>query len=320
MTALDRLRDETLHKELRAEFRQLVTGVIVDPNFEFEVQDIEVYDRQSAYSSDIEYEVVLRVMTNNRSQLLGQATPFNVGGYRGYFSLFYSGWLTSYVAQTRDIDERFLVSVDAIQRSAINDGPFDRSISLEKAIESGILASDSELILKMEQYELDHLVLGGGAAIAGPLPGPIQTMEMLCERYEIDSILDIFCGSAAMSRVVIEQGGSDVYCLDLDCSGARQNLAADRDLVTLCEGDFFELPIPDRQFDIAVLDPYFDLIPEVIERRLADITEHADRILLTAGFPSDGYWIDQVEAKLASEVESVERINTGRTIQLLGHT
>lgn len=261
------------------------------------------------------------MVTNNRAQLLGQASPFEIGDFRGYYTLLYGGWLTSYLARTRDIDARFFVSVDVIPYSEDHEGPLDTELSLEKAIEAGILTPESQLTEMMRRYGLDRLVLGGGAAIAGPLPGPIQPIEQLCERYDIDTILDIFCGSGAMSRVVLEHGGTVSYCIDLDCDYARQNLSGDGEAVTFLEEDFFECSLPDRSFDIAVLDPYFNLLPEVIDSRLEAIIARSDRVLMTAGFLSDGYWIDKVEAKLerASGITEVERFNTGRTIQLLGH-
>lgn len=319
MTALDHLQDEALHRELRARFRQLVDDLILDPEFEYEICDIEVLSREPAYTSDIEYEVVLRVVTNNRAQLLGQASPFDTGDFRGYYNLLYGGWLTSYIAQTRQIDSRFFVSVDAIPASDAGDRRLDSEMTLSAAIEAGILTTDSVLASKMRQYGLTRLVLGGGAAIAGPLPGPIRTMERLCARYEIETILDVFCGSGAMSRVVLEHGGTDAYCLDVDCDCARTNLAAEETTVTFLEEDFFEVSLPDRQFDITVLDPYFNLLPDVLDSRLPEITARSNRVLLTAGFLSDGYWVDKIESKLASEVASTERFTTGRTVQLVGH-
>jgi ubiquinone/menaquinone biosynthesis C-methylase UbiE len=143
-------------------------------------------------------------------------------------------------------------------------------------------------------------------------------MESLCDRYDIDEILDGFCGSAGLSRVALENDASHTTCIDLDLDCARKNLADVDNKVEFLEADIFDCTLPDRSYDIAVLDPYFDLIDEIFANRIDDILERADRVLLSAGFVSDRFWLDHIERQFSDHVSEVERYDNGRTVHLLG--
>lgn len=58
MTPLERLSDETLQTELCEAFQRLVDGFIIDPEFEYEIRDVNVLERTPAYVSDIKYEII----------------------------------------------------------------------------------------------------------------------------------------------------------------------------------------------------------------------------------------------------------------------
>lgn len=312
---------EEVEEVLIEEFETIVDGMMLDPSFNYEVVEIDRIERDPGYKTDLEVVYLLTVRTNNRAQLLGQVTPFDVGDYKGYFNHFYGGWLTGHLQKAYDIDERFAVQINAIQMSENIDLEYlDRTLSVDQAIDTGILDAEGDLATMMKKYGLSHLVLGGGAAVAGPLPGPMRTMATLCDRFAIDSVLDAFCGSAGMSRVAIEHDASHSTCIDLDLDCARNNLAGLESEVTFLEADVFDCTLPNRSYDIAILDPYFDLIDEIFENRIEDILERTDRVLLAAGFVSDRAWIDRVERKFANYVSEVERYDNGRTVHLLGST
>lgn len=305
------------------ELSTLIDGMILDPSFSYEVANVERIEREPMYKTDFETVFLLTVRTNNRAQLLGQVTPFDAGDYKGYFNHFYSGWLTGYLQHAYSLSERFAVQINAVPLTEGNGmglGYLDREVSIERAIESGILNADGDLAIMMRKYGLSHLVVGGGAAVAGPLPGPMRAMETLCDRFDIDAILDGFCGSAGLSRVAIENGASHATCIDLDLNCARKNLTGVDNKVAFLETDIFECALPDRSFDIVVLSPYFDLIDEIFANRIEDILERTDRVLLGAGFVSDRFWLDHVERQFSNHVTEIERYDNGRTVHLLGST
>lgn len=308
---------ERIEAELAAEFRALVDGMILDPEFEYEVDSVEAVERRSTFPTDIDVLFVLHVKTNNRAQLLGQATPFEQGDYKGFYNNLYGGWLTKHLQNEFTLNFRYYVDVNAVL-AVDHCEQFDREITLETALQEHIVREDSRLAEKMSEYGLDSLVLGGGTLVAGPQPGPIETIERLFEKYDIDAVLDLFCGSGAFTKVALQQGASTVTCLDLNLASARENLRECREQVRFKETDAFDFT-PERRYDLVLVDPYFHLLPEFIKEQYPTLSTAADMILVTAGFRGDSYWIEAVRDDVRRYSTTTEVIDTGRTIQILSH-
>lgn len=306
-----------IEAELAAEFQSLVDGMILDPEFEYEIDSVEAVERCSTFPTDVDVLFLLNVTTNNRAQLLGQATPFEQGDYKGFYNNLYGGWLTKHLQDKFTLDFRYYVDVNAVP-TADHCEQFDREIPLETALRENIVREDGRLVEKMNEYGLDSLVLGGGTLVAGPQPAPIETIERLFNKYDIDAVLDLFCGSGAFAKVALQRGASAVTCLDLDLTSARENLRECREGVHFEEGDAFDFT-PDRHYDLALVDPYFHLLPEFIDEQYSTLSTAADMILVTAGFRGDHYWIETVRDDIERYSTDTEVIDTGRTVQILSH-
>lgn len=311
--------NDQLAEAIRAEFHDLVDHTVIDPEFEYRVESVDAVERTPSWRGDLDIIYVIDVRTNRRAQLLGQAAPFDVGDYRGYHDRFYSGWLTGFVQREFDPDERFAITVDAAPSEGARwgDEPFDREVSIATAIEAGIVDSESEFVEKLREYNLDSVVLGGGTTIAGPHPGPIETVEEVCSTRGYDRVLDLFAGSGAFTRVALANGVTRATCVDLDLSSARENLRDFRNKVEFVEGDVFELTERNCA-DLILADPYFSSLPRFLGGVLSDLLGQDTDILLTAGFREDRAWNQYIKQSMAEHVDEIRPLDNGRTVQFLG--
>lgn len=302
---------------VKEKFDQLVEMIISDPSFWYEVDSIDVFDRQSMTGAGSETIFMINVETNNRAQLLGQIYPFELGGYGGYFNNLYAGRIVEELENEIDPDYPFQIEVNAIPTETNSENYVDRHISREEAIRENILPSNSPLAKKMEKYNLSKLVLAGGTLITGPLYGSIESIEYICNEYDINSMLELFCGSAAHSKIALEHGAEHVECLDVNIGAAKENLEECADRVEFHEMDAFEFK-PPREFDLILADPYFELINDFINQRVPVLTPHCRYFFTSIAFSKNTYWEEKVTNLLDEHLEEMEKIDTGRLIQVFG--
>ena len=309
--------EEQIRKGVESKFERILDGLILDPNFEYELRDVEVIDRTSMNGSDTEKVFVINVRTNNRSQLLGQVYPFTPGDYRGYLNNFYSGRIIEKIENEFEPSFRFFVEVNVLpleEEQQLN--YVDRHIELEKAIDNEIIEEDCKLAKKMREYSLTHLILAGGNLITGPLASSMGTMETVYEKHQFNSVLDMFSGSGALSRVAIDNGAEEVECLDLDITSCRNNLEDYQELITFHEMDAFDFK-PNKEYDLIIADPYYSVAPDFIDRRLSYFSGRCDYFFMTIASVGSKSWEEKILDKLKKHFDSIERFDTGRIVQVL---
>lgn len=305
-------------RELVAEkFDQIVDGLIVDPDFRYEVKGVEVFERRSMTGDGSTNVFMINVETNNRAQLLGQINPFEPGGYDGYFHNLYRSRIVEMIKEEIDPDYPFSIQVNPIPTEPDDDGYVDRHMSLEQAIDHDILPENSQLADKMREYNISQLVLAGGTLITGPLAGSMESVEQICREHEIDSMLEIFCGSAAHSKIALEHGASHVECVDINIGAAKENLKECNERVTFHEIDAFEFT-PDRTFDLILADPYFEVVDEFIDQRIPALAPYCKYYFMSIAFSGGSYWEERVMNRAEKKLENIQKFDTGRLVQLLG--
>jgi len=318
------LDDETfrsIKQDLVTELESLIDGMVIDPRFKYTIESVEAIEREAAFPTDVSLVFSITIRTNNRGILLGQATPFKPGDYKGYYNNLYAGYLIQFLEREYDLQFRYSVGINAVSEETTDkEGAdvFDRELPLATALEAGIVTPESRLVEKMNEYNLTSLVLGGGTLISGPLPGPIESLEEVISMYDIESILDLFCGSGSFTKVALANGVTSATCLDLDLDSARENLREHEDDIRFEEGDAFDFT-PTESYDLVLADPYFHLVPAFIDQEYPSLSQVANKILLTAGFREDRQWIEEVERRISKHSTVTERIDTGRTVQILSH-
>lgn len=294
-------------------FHETADGLYLDPSLEYTVEGVDVIERRSMTGDGTEIVFVINVKTNNRAQLLGQVQPFSPGGFTGYFNNLYAGRIIEALEREFDIGHRFFVDLDVT--SVDGQGYVDRHIDLQEAIEADILPEDSPLAEKMMEYGLSSLIIAGGTVITGPLAGSMENMERVCEEHDISTVLDMFCGSGALSKIALEKGADSVVAVDLDVTSARKNLQEHSDRVELYEMDAFDFEITE-DYDLIITDPYYEIANDFIEKLLPRCSDHCNCLFMTVGFVNDAVWVERISSKIDQFFGEMNKMDTGRMIQV----
>lgn len=310
--------DYSAEKEaIREKFERLADSYILDPDFEFEVTAVEVFERQSITGTASSVAFSIEVETNNRAQLLGQMDPYDIGGHSGYLENLYRGHIVEEVKRELELDYGFTVEINAIPADPSMEY-LDRYLSLPEAIDEGLVPEDSPLAETMRKYDLENIVLAGGSAIMGPSPGGIETMEQIHESREVETVLDLFSGSGAYSKVAVEYGAEHVDAIDIDAEPTRANVG-DVPEVNVREMDALEFS-PDRDYDLVVADPNYDLAKRFIEEQVPELVDYCEYYVQNVAFVGHTYWRETITAKLEPHFETLTEYDTGRMHQVLGRT
>ena len=310
------------HKEkelISDSFEKLASGIISDPETEFEVEETKVIERETAAGSGTEIVFSVHVITNNRAQLLGQTYPFRSGGYSGHFNNIYSSKIIERIEREIEPNYRFFVQFNVWPRDDQNLGYVDQHLTLKQALEENILSEEDLLATKMKEYEMTSLILASGTVITGPLPRSFEVMEEICSRYEIESVLDLFTGTGAYARVAIEEGANHVDCLDKDITSAKRNLETVKDRVEFHEKDALQFETS-RDYDLVIADPYYDLADEYLEKKGFQHAASGDLFYMTIASVGEDYWEERITDMVSEKFSLIEKFNTGRTIKGLFRT
>jgi predicted RNA methylase len=300
---------------IEEKFKENVDNLIKDPELEYHVREVEVVNLRSMTGEGTKPVFNIRVTTNNRAQLLGQTLPFKNGDHVGRFVNLYRGRLIE--AINRDIDPNYSYSINFdVATENESTGYVDRYLTVEEAINEGILKQDDILTQKMKEYNLSHLILAGSTIITGPLAGGMENLESICEEYDFESVLDLFCGSGAYSRIASEYGATEIKAVDIDTSAAEPNLS-NVEGAEVVESDVFDYNT-ESEVDLLIADPFYGMSPQFIDEKLPAMAERADYLFMTIASNGHWYWEQKILNLLSDHVEIQNKHNTGRIIQIFG--
>lgn len=300
---------------IEEEFRENVDNLIKDPELGYNVDEVEVVNLRSMTGDGTKPVFNIRVTTNNRAQLLGQTLPFENGDHVGRFVNLYRGRLIEAINREINPDYSYSINFDVAPEEG-STGYVDRYLSVEEAIDEGILEEDDLLTRKMRKYDLSHLILAGSTIITGPLAGGMENFESICEEHDFDSVLDTFCGSGAYSRVASEYGASDIRAIDIDTRAAEPNLR-NVESAEVIKSDVFDYNV-DTEYDLLIADPFYGISPRFIRDRLPRMSEKADYLFMTIASNGHWYWEQKILDLLSDHVDIEDKHNTGRIIQVIG--
>ncbi len=97
--------------------------------------------------------------------------------------------------------------------------------------------------------------------IYGPTPGITEVLERVLDTLKPKSMLDLFCGSGALSKLAYIKNVEKIKAVDIYVEAAKKNLKKLKK-VEIEEGD--ALKLDSRRYDLIVADPPEEEIKQVI--------------------------------------------------------
>jgi len=134
-------------------------------------------------------------------------------------------------------------------------------VRIEHLLKSRRLSRVSPLTLLSKELGIKWLMLWNGY-VYGPTPGIVEALDLLITSLKPKSMLDLFCGSGALSKLAYLKRVREITCVDLYVEAAKRNLQRCKN-VKIIEGDALSFKLY-RNFDLVVADPPEELINKTL--------------------------------------------------------
>jgi SAM-dependent methyltransferase len=228
---------------------------------------------------------VITIQTNNRTMVSGSI------GYKSSYKERLEG-LLDYVGKR----ESPLVEVHIDIEGPDSDSP-QKLLRIEELVAAGKVASNSPVVETARRFHIPYILIRGRHVIA-PSPAIAEYLSVLVHREEQEfrSVLDLFGGTGLTAKVMCQIADpSRVVVVEKDAHVLRLMREHIRDKRVVCMlGDAFTYDIAE-QFDLAVVDPYYEDVLVFIRSRLDSLLQRTRIVLLVPGNVEDVAWNAGVE-------------------------
>jgi hypothetical protein len=311
---MERVLVSAIKAHLREALAEGLGFIVADPRTAWEVVSVTARSTRSADYGQPLLDVRLKVVTNDRTGLLGQRVFLPENGLAGFHKHYLLGYLDGSLRERfgRAVAGTVAVTIDVHQRRKPRAGAY---LPVEDAVAAGILSLGSALGEYVCRHELRYLLLSGGL-VSGPCLPMLQAVEATVAANEARTVLDLFSGTGALARVALQRA-ERVVCVDLQAAAIRETVADYLDRVQIVQADARDY-VPSESFDLALLDPYYEEALEVLPPVLTQLRGHCARVLINVGPAAEAYWATRVTAAIRRYVSRLQRVSPAGHVILLG--
>ncbi|MEM2773197.1 MAG: hypothetical protein QXX82_02180 [Nitrososphaerota archaeon] len=135
------------------------------------------------------------------------------------------------------------------------------TVKVDELVRSGKLSPFSPIYLTCCRLGVKWLPYVNGC-IYGPTPGITETLDVFLTCMEFDSMLDLFCGSGALSKLAYLRGVREIVAVDMYTESAVKNIGKISN-IRVVRAD--ALTFRDGCYDLLVADPPEKLIKTFIK-------------------------------------------------------
>ncbi len=172
------------------------------------------------------------------------------------------------------------------------------AISLKEA--KKMLSSYSPLILISEKLKLKFLTKENNQ-ITGPAVGLSILIDKLTKSLPIKSMLDLCCGTGALSKIALKNKVERIDCLDLNIEIAKINIG--RKKVNFIKKDITKFKIGEF-YDLIVLDAPLKILPKLF-KKFKDFVLNCHLFVVWHGSTEETEWNKLVREKLRKVAKTV---------------
>jgi len=159
-------------------------------------------------------------------------------------------------------------------------------VTLREIVKSGKMSSLSPLLLIAKELNLNYLIEENGL-ITGPAVGLSILIDKITKELPIKSMLDLCCGSGAITKIANRNGVKKIVCVDKNTKAAELNIGKTNDIEIVKE-DIMKFEIEDY-FDLIVLDAPREILPK-ISRRFDEFMKKSNIFVLWHGSCEEIEW------------------------------
>jgi len=161
-----------------------------------------------------------------------------------------------------------------------------RLVSLRDIVKNGEMSSLSPLLLIAKELNLNYLIEENGL-ITGPAVGLSILIDKITKQLPIKSMLDLCCGSGAITKIANRNGVKKIVCVDKNTKAAELNIGKIND-IEIVKGDIMKFEI-EEYFDLIVLDAPREILPK-ISRRFDEFIKKSNIFVLWNGSCEEIEW------------------------------
>lgn len=304
----------TQHRFLSVAFDETIPELIKDPAFRAKIKSICLSCLQLSTKKSPINLLTITIATNNRPLLLGAFVYFPLEPMRGFHNEYIAQRMEKElrVSGAIDNDSPLIVVLDVVPE-ANKFGYLYRTLPLEEAIGLGILFVDSPLVHTMRKYSLRTILLAGDE-ISAPNATMISAIEKTCREFRPKTCLDVFSGTGSLAKVAIANGVHKVVCIENN-SLLREYFDSK---ITLIDGVDAWTFRPQRNFDLVILDPFYDWGLRVAREILPRLIHRTKHFIFNIGYSYNQYWSSLVRKEIEKVSGSVQLLSEYENLVVVG--
>jgi SAM-dependent methyltransferase len=159
-------------------------------------------------------------------------------------------------------------------------------VTIREIVKSEKMSSLSPLLLIAKELKLNYLIEENGL-ITGPAVGLSILIDKITKQLPIKSMLDLCCGSGAITKIANRNGVKKIVCVDKNTKAAELNIGK-IDGIKIVKEDIMKCEIEDH-FDLIVLDAPREILPK-ISRRFGEFIKKSNIFVLWHGSCEEIEW------------------------------
>ncbi len=141
-----------------------------------------------------------------------------------------------------------------------------KPIKLSRLVKSGRLSPMSPVVLISEKLGIEWLNIFDDEYVYGPTPGIVELAELLMTHLKPKTVIDLFGGSGALSKLALRKKARKVIYVDLYPEAAILNLRGCRRIEIIEQDALTFLKEEGRRCDLLLIDPPEELIDKVLSQ------------------------------------------------------
>jgi len=169
-------------------------------------------------------------------------------------------------------------------------------LSFKEIEKNNLLPKFSPIFLIAKELKLKYLIKENNL-FTGPAVGLTTLIDKITSKFKIKNILDLCCGTGALTKIALMNGVKEAVCLDLNLKAAKTNLSEFKDKVKFVKADVLKFK-PKKFYDLIVFDGSRELVEKMLRKSLSKFKNSCNLFVLWHGSCEEFEWNEWVRNKL----------------------